>query len=163
MAPEAGLEKERILSVHVVNNLTQKTGVKSEKLQRASETNNMASASFIAKDPSIVWSMDQNLYSRFRMWKQRCELLSPGRWLKFTRKSNVILVWRAGYRAVQQLGSVCRRGKSAGQLLGKIWALRETTLKWVHKPLIATESNYKIDRTPRETSTTASRHMNFDN
>ena len=89
MVSEAGLEKERILTVHVVNNLTQKTGVKSEKLQRASETNNMASASFIAKGPSIVWSMDQNLYSRFRMWKQRWELLSPGRWLEFTRKSNV--------------------------------------------------------------------------
>ena len=35
----------------------------------------MASASFIAKGPSIVWSMDENLYSQFKMWKQRCELL----------------------------------------------------------------------------------------
>ena len=70
MMSEAGLEKERIFTVHVDNNWC-----KSEKLQRASETNNMASASFIAKGPSIVWSMDENLYSRFKMWKQRCELL----------------------------------------------------------------------------------------
>ena len=38
-------------------------------------TNNMATASFIDKGPSIDWSTDKNLYTRFKMWKHRCELL----------------------------------------------------------------------------------------
>jgi len=37
-----------------------------------------ASASFINKGPSMDWSTDNNLYSRFKMWKQRCELLFTG-------------------------------------------------------------------------------------
>ena len=37
-----------------------------------------ASASFIDKGPTMDWSTDENLYSRFKMWKQRCELLFTG-------------------------------------------------------------------------------------
>ena len=38
----------------------------------------MATPSFIDKGPSIDWSTDENLYNRFKMWKQRCELLFTG-------------------------------------------------------------------------------------
>lgn len=41
-----------------------------------------ASASFIDKGPSMDWSTDDNLYSRFKMWKQRCELLFTGPMVK---------------------------------------------------------------------------------
>lgn len=61
---------------------------KSDKLKPVSETN-MASASLIDKGPSIDWMMHENLYSRFKMWKRRCELLFPGPWQKLTRKSSV--------------------------------------------------------------------------
>lgn len=42
----------------------------------------MATASFIDKGPSMDWSTDDNLYSRFKMWKQRCELLFTGPMVK---------------------------------------------------------------------------------
>ena len=38
----------------------------------------MATSSFIDKGPSIDWVTDEKLYSRFKMWKQRCELLFNG-------------------------------------------------------------------------------------
>ncbi|KAL9950226.1 hypothetical protein ACROYT_G042698 [Oculina patagonica] len=37
-----------------------------------------ASSSFIDKGLIMDWSADENLYSRFKMWKQRCELLFTG-------------------------------------------------------------------------------------
>ena len=62
---------------------------KSEKLQRAIETNNMASASFIDKGPSIDWCTDENLYGRFKMWKLRCELLFTGPMAKIDEEINI--------------------------------------------------------------------------
>lgn len=37
-----------------------------------------ASIAFIDKGPSIDWSTEGNLYIRFELWKQRCELLFTG-------------------------------------------------------------------------------------
>ena len=37
----------------------------------------MASPSFIDKSPSIDWSTDENLYSRFKMWQQRLLFTGP--------------------------------------------------------------------------------------
>ena len=42
------------------------------------------SASFIDKGPSMDWSTDDNLYSRFKMWKQRCELLFTDPMVKYS-------------------------------------------------------------------------------
>ena len=51
MVSEVGLEKKD--SHHSCGQLFNSEVLKSEKFQRASETNNMASASFIDKGPSI--------------------------------------------------------------------------------------------------------------
>lgn len=46
-----------------------------------------ASASFIdTEGPSIDWSTDDNLYSRFKMWTQRCELLFTGPMAKIEKE-----------------------------------------------------------------------------
>ena len=39
-------------------------------------------ASFIDNGLSMDWSTDDNLYSRFKMWKQICELLFTGPMVK---------------------------------------------------------------------------------
>ena len=79
---------------------------KSEKLQRAIETNNKASASFIDKGPSIDWCTDENLYSRFKMWKQRCELLSTGPIAKIDEeiKCKHLLYW-SGEQGIELFNS----------------------------------------------------------
>lgn len=46
------------------------------------QTKMAASASFIDKGPSLDWSTDDNLYSRFKMRKQRCKLLFTGTMVK---------------------------------------------------------------------------------
>ena len=38
----------------------------------------MTTPPFIDKGPSIDWSTDENLHNRFKIWKQRCELLFTG-------------------------------------------------------------------------------------
>ena len=57
----------------------------------------MATASFINKCPSIDWSTDENLYSRFKIWKQRCELLFTGPMGKIDEevKCKYLLYWSA--------------------------------------------------------------------
>ena len=77
MVPEVGLEKK---DSHrsCGQQFNSEEWCRSEKRERAIETNNMASASFIDKGPPIDCSTHKNLYSRFKMWKQTCELLFIG-------------------------------------------------------------------------------------
>ena len=66
----------------------------------------MASASFIDKGPSMDWSTDENLYSQFKMWKQRCELLFTGPMAKIDDeiKCEHLLYW-SGERGIELFNS----------------------------------------------------------
>ena len=66
----------------------------------------MATSSFIDKGPSIDWSTDENLYSRFKMWKQRCELLFTGPMGKIDEevKCKHLLYW-SGERGIELFNS----------------------------------------------------------
>ena len=58
------------------------------------------------KGPSIDWSTDENLYSRFKMWKQRCELLFTGPMAKIDEeiKCKHLLHW-SGEQGIELFNS----------------------------------------------------------
>ena len=78
----------------------------------------MASTSFIDKGPSMDWSTDDNLYNRFKMWKQRCELLFTGPMAKLEEdiKCKHLLYW-SGEHGIELFTG---RPKKAGHILGEI-------------------------------------------
>ena len=65
----------------------------------------MATASFIDKGPSMDWSTDDNLYSRFKMWKQRCELLFTGPMVKIDEVQCKHLLYWSGEHGMELFNS----------------------------------------------------------
>jgi hypothetical protein len=60
------------------------------------------SGSYIEKGPYMDWSTDDNIYGRFKMWKQRCELLLTGTMATMSEevKGKHLLYW-SGERGME--------------------------------------------------------------
>ena len=63
-------------------------------------------AAFLDKGPNIDWSVNDGLYNRFKLWKQRCELLFCGPMAKTEEevKCKYLLFW-AGERGLELFNS----------------------------------------------------------
>lgn len=93
----------------------------------------MATASFIDKGLSMDWSTDDNLYSRFKMWKQRCELLFTGPMVKIDEEVQCkhLLYW-SGEHGMELFNSwdlSADDQKKLKNLLGEIRKLRKASLE----------------------------------
>jgi len=103
-----------------------------------------ASASFIDKGPNMDWSTDENLYSRFKMWKQRCELLFTGPMAKIDEEIQCkhLLYW-AGEHGLELFNSW---GLSADEQkkLENYWKKFENYVKPHSNELIAAWELYNL-------------------
>ena len=98
-------------------------------------------ASFIDKCPSMDWSREDNLYSRFKLWKQRCEMRLTDPMVKIDEEVQCkhLLCWSCehGMELFNSLDLSADDQKKLKKLLGEIRKIRKTSLKRVDRSVVA--------------------------
>ena len=123
MVLEVGLTSQVHHSSRLTKNINRYTGESDgvNCVHFAIEQAVQMASSFINKGPCTDWSTDDNLYSRFKMWNQRCKLLFTGPMAKINEEIQCkhLMYWSGEHR-IQQLGSNSRTTQEVKQLLGEI-------------------------------------------
>ena len=104
----------------------------------------MATPYFIDKAFSIDWSMDEKLYNRFKIWKQRCELLFTGPMGKIDEevKCKNLLYW-SGERGIELFSSWDLSAEQQKKL-DNYWERFENCVKPHSNELIAAWQLYNL-------------------